>query len=83
MHTRVARRPTLTGDHGLVLVGPSRIAHLPGCSHDDETELAGWGEIRGIPNAWVRLGNGEALVTNSGDVVNRPTSRRCRHCVDR
>lgn len=81
-HTRVAPRPTLTGEQGLVLVSPSRMAHLPGCSHNDATKLAGWGEIRGIPNAWVRLGNGEKLETNSG-VVNRPVSRRCSDCVDR
>lgn len=81
-HARVTPRPTLTGEQGLVLVSPSRIAHLPGCSHNDESALSGWGEIRGIPNAWVRLGNGEKLETNSG-AVNRPVSRRCRDCVDR
>lgn len=82
-HTRVAPRPALTGEQGLVLVSPNRTAHLPGCSHNDESELSGWGEIRGIPNAWVRLGNGEKLETNSGAAVNRPVSRRCRDCVDR
>ncbi|MCK8673955.1 hypothetical protein M1M07_22955 [Rhodococcus sp. HM1] len=70
-------------EQGRILVSPRRMAHLPGCGHNDESELSEWGEIRGVPRAWARIGNGEPLETNAGAVLGRPALSRCQDCVSR
>jgi len=39
-----------------------------------------WGFIRGVKDAWTRLGNGEQLRTNAG--VDRLATFRCMTCED-
>lgn len=82
-HTRVVTGRKTAVDHSRILVSPSRTAHLPGCPHNDESDLSEWGEIQDVPWAWERLGNGEQLGTNAGAVLERPAVVRCRDCEAR
>lgn len=74
-HTRVRSGRTKTADNTVILVSPSRTAHIHGCHHNDETELSNWGE-------WTRLGNGEKFTTNAGAILGRLAEHRCSDCED-
>jgi len=81
-HTRPLAAPPRV-DSARILVSPQLMAHLPGCGHNDESDLSRWGEIRGVSQAWERIGNGDVLETNAGAVLGRPARSRCQDCVNR
>ncbi|MCO1578948.1 hypothetical protein M8C13_24650 [Crossiella sp. SN42] len=79
-HTR--RRVVVRTEPDLILVSRTNTAHLPGaCNHDAPPDYRGWGEIRGVPRAWERLGNAEAIPATGGDNPARVADKRCRHCA--
>lgn len=63
-----------------IQVSPWNMAHYPGCMHKDDDDFGEWGFIRGVKDAWTRLGNGEHLPTNAG--VERVATSRCSTCAD-
>jgi len=78
-HDRAARHATQRQADVEIQVSPRNMAHFPGCSHKaGDEDFTEWGFIRGVKDAWTRLGNGEHLATNAG--VKRVATSRCRNC---
>lgn len=75
---RAARQATQRRADAEIQVSPRNMAHFLGCSHKDDEDFIEWGFIRGVKDAWTRLGNGEHLATNAG--VPRTAMSRCRDC---
>ena len=82
-HTRAApvRRAPV---HDLILISPASHAHLPGCQHNDDSDIARyWGEISGDPGAWERIRNGIPVPANGGANRALVAKRLCSDCVAR
>lgn len=82
-HTRPALARSRPDHSNVVLLSPRNVAHLTGCSHNDESNLVGWGEIRDVPRAWERIGRGEVLKATGGENLGREARSRCLDCVNR
>lgn len=82
-HTRpapVRRAPV----HGLILISPASLAHLPDCPHNTESDIGReWGEISGDLGAWERIGNGVPVPANGGANRALVAKGRCSDCVAR
>ncbi|CCH34981.1 hypothetical protein ABZ816_20680 [Actinosynnema sp. NPDC047251] len=79
-HTRTtaARR---ANPHDLILISPARVAHLPGCHHNNPADFVkNWAEITGDPRAWERIGNGIPVPATGGAAPGLVAVRRCDDC---
>ncbi len=71
-----------------ILVSPTRMAHRPGCGHNDEPRIrsgehSGWGWIsEAAAEEWLRISADHPLQATEGD-VSLLASKRCRDCSDR
>lgn len=75
-----ARRSAERRADAEIQVSPRNMAHFPGCMHKDDPDFGEWGFIRGVKDAWTRLGNGEQLRTTDG--AGRMATSRCMTCED-
>lgn len=79
-HTRAPKRQAQP-EPDLILISPREMAHIPGCPHKgDDPDYSNWAEIRNIPRAWERIGNGEALDATGGANKNLQAKIRCKDC---
>ncbi len=65
----------------VVLVAPSGRGHFDGCPNEEARDFSRWGELR-VPDAWQRLGSGEALSTTTSAGQPLVATRRCPECAD-
>lgn len=62
-------------------ISPTGVAHFDQCPHKgDDPDYSRWGELD-APDAWQRLGNGEALPATGGERRDLVANRRCLDCV--
>ncbi|WP_143012998.1 hypothetical protein [Actinopolyspora mzabensis] len=80
------RKPKPAGQPApaLILISPAGMAHIPGCFHKgDDPDYSDWGEIRDVPRAWERIGNGDVIAANAGANVELRANQRCKDCDNR
>ena len=76
------RRPA-RASRAVVEISPSRIGHLPGCSHKDDEDWSRWGRVL-RPGAWQELRNGNAVTADDPEmIVGLTATVACRDCVAR
>lgn len=64
-------------------ISPRKMAHLPGCLHNDDSDFTSWGFITHEPAAaWRRLGNGTPVPADSGNRPDLVAEVRCSTCVE-
>lgn len=65
-----------------IIVSPAGNAHLPGCGHLEDSEIAapkfGWVQDP-VPGAWGRISEGNPLQATKGN-ADRVAVRRCESC---
>jgi hypothetical protein len=75
-------RQAASSNASVLFVSPRGIAHFPDCPHKgDDPDFSRWAEIN-TPNAWQRLGNGQALQATGGSRPDLIARTRCQDCVD-
>ncbi|RKT84612.1 hypothetical protein SAMN05421805_103551 [Saccharopolyspora antimicrobica] len=75
-------RPRRSPQPDLILISPKGVAHVPGCQHKgDDPDFSRWAEIRDVPRAWEKLGNGEAISATGGAVPGLVAVSRCKDCA--
>lgn len=65
-----------------IIVSPAGNAHLPGCNHLSDSEIAGpkFGWVAGLdPDAWSRISESQPLRATEGN-TGRVATRRCLTC---
>jgi hypothetical protein len=70
-------------DLGVILISPGGYAHLQDCSHKEDLDFSRWGKIVDSPDAWDRIGKGEAVECNAGANQRMLARQLCRDCARR